>query len=62
MDYLLDSELAAVAPCIPRIDLADVAAARKTVRQFSGSAPAYEPTKPLLVQDVSITGEQEHPR
>ncbi|MET7458196.1 alpha/beta hydrolase [Streptomyces sp. NPDC005574] len=57
MDYVLDSELAAVAPFIPRIDLADVTAARALARQFSSPVAPYEPTRPLTVQDVSIPGE-----
>ncbi|QIY68776.1 alpha/beta hydrolase [Streptomyces sp. RLB1-33] len=62
MDYVLDSELAAVAPFIPRIDLADVTAARELARQFSAPAPPYEPTRPFRIREVSIPGEPGTPQ
>ncbi|MEY9968480.1 acetyl esterase [Streptacidiphilus sp. MAP12-16] len=61
MDYVLDSELAAVATFIPKVDFGDVTAARELARQFSGQAAAYESTRPLTVQDIAIPGEQGAP-
>jgi acetyl esterase len=62
VDYVLDHELAAVAPFIPRIDLADVTTARELARQFSAPASTYEPTRALVVLDVSIPGEPGEPQ
>jgi acetyl esterase len=58
---MLDSELAAIAPMIPALDLSDVPAMRELARKFLGSAPQYEPEKPLSVEDIAIPGYQQAP-
>jgi acetyl esterase/lipase len=61
MVYVLDPELAAVAPMIPALDLSDVPGARALARKFLGSAPPYESEKALSVEDIAIPGYQGAP-
>jgi acetyl esterase len=61
MDYVLDPELAAVAPMIPALDLSDVPGMRALARQFLGSAPQYESEGTLSVEEITILGYQGAP-
>jgi acetyl esterase len=56
MDYFLDSELAAVAPTLPRLDLSDLRSAREIERVAVEHLPSYEARMPLSVRDVAIPG------
>ncbi|MFD9733033.1 alpha/beta hydrolase [Umezawaea sp. NPDC059074] len=59
MEHHLDPELAAVADLFPRLDLADLDAARAVVRQVPG--PEYESARKLVVTDVVIPGHEADP-
>jgi acetyl esterase/lipase len=54
VDYVLDPELAAMAPAIPRVDLSDLAATREAERLMAAHPPVYEAQAGLSVQDVAI--------
>ena len=58
MDYVLDPELAALAPAIPRVDLSDVPATREAERHMTAGQPVYEAQAELSVQDVAIPHRQ----
>jgi hypothetical protein len=56
MNYYLVPELAALAPMIPPMDFADVAAVRARYAQMSAGLPEYQSGQPLTVTDVTISG------
>jgi acetyl esterase len=56
MNYYLVPELAALAPMIPPMDFADVAAVRARSAQMSARLPEYQSGQPLTVTDVTIPG------
>jgi acetyl esterase/lipase len=58
VDYILDPELAAVAPAIPRVDLSDLAATREAERLMAAHLPVYEAQAGLSVLDVAIPHRQ----
>ncbi len=62
MDYVLDPELAAWAAAIPNMDLSDLRSAREAERLIVGRLPTYEACVPLLVQDITISGQQDAPK
>jgi acetyl esterase len=61
MNHELDAELAAVTPMIPSLDFSDVPGVRALARKFAAPASQYEPERPLLVEDLSISGYQGAP-
>lgn len=54
MDYFLDPELAAVSAALPKMDPADLAAARDAGQMFA--QPKYFCRTPLAVRDILIRG------
>jgi acetyl esterase/lipase len=58
VDYVLDPELVAVAPAIPKVGLSGLASAREAERLLVGHLPEYEAQIPLFVQDVTIPGQR----
>jgi acetyl esterase len=61
MEYVLDPELAAVAPVIPALDLSDVPGMRALTSKLLASAAQYEPERMLNVEDVAVPGYQGAP-
>ena len=56
MDYVLDPELAAWGPLVPKMDLNDVAATREAERQVLSQMPPYEAGRRLAVTDAVVPG------
>ena len=54
MNYVLDSELAALATGFPKLDLADLASTREVERTLLGQLPKYETRIALAVHDVAV--------
>ncbi|GII35674.1 alpha/beta hydrolase [Planotetraspora phitsanulokensis] len=61
MTDMLDPELAAVAAGFPRLDLADLAAAREMERRFAAHVPVYDSSTPLTVQNLLVPGPEQAP-
>jgi acetyl esterase/lipase len=61
MSNYLVPELAAIADLIPRVDLADLASTRRSVRQAAAQIPAYHSNRTLEVTDVVIPGYRNEP-
>jgi acetyl esterase len=61
MNYVLDPELAEIAPAIPALNLSDVPGTRALARKFLGLGPQYESTQPLSIVDVKVPGYQRAP-
>lgn len=61
MDYVLDAELAAIAPMLPVLDLSDVQGVRELTERFLDAAPRYESQRRLSVEEVGIPGYQGAP-
>jgi acetyl esterase len=61
MHYLLDPELAAIAPVLPVFDFSDVPGMRVLHSEMVASEPRYESKRPLSVADISIPGYQGAP-
>jgi acetyl esterase len=58
MDHVLDSELAAAAETLPKLNLSDLATARKAERLMVAHLPKYEARIALAIQDITIPGNQ----
>jgi acetyl esterase len=56
MGYVLDPELAAWGPMVPKMDLNDVAATREAERQVLSQMPPYEAGRRLAVTDAVVPG------
>src|ERR1700761_6287370 len=61
MTYRFDPELAPWVPMLPQLDISDVAAARATLAEMAGQAPAYESPVPLTVTDLTVPGAEGSP-
>src|ERR1700761_4294651 len=61
MTYRFDPELAPWVPMLPQLDISDVAAARATLAEMAGQAPAYESPVPLTVTDLTVPGPEGAP-
>ncbi|WP_326567994.1 alpha/beta hydrolase [Amycolatopsis rhabdoformis] len=61
MDYVLDPELAAVAPMIPALDFSDVAGVRAVAKAAMEAGQEYVSERPLSVEDVVLPANQDAP-